>query len=440
VDALLVPANIESRMQKNEPGPPLKKFKPSQVGLDPLAHIRQELWLKGTGSDIEVAACGEVFRLHRLIISQSSYFARLFSGDWKDSQQKRLEILIDDPNIDCDSVRAVLSVMYGNNLEASQMNFRVLAAAAFFDLQGICEQCVRALIEILSPDNLFEYIAFVQKFDYGVHSELLGKQIKWYLQSCGSSELRPQLHLLPLEYLSLLTSDLFWVPTEYDRYCVIKEVISKASLPESTVRSLLNSIHYATMDSRELIQVDADGLLSPTVLKDAFIAREKLRAAVVDITPDADVPLQAAEIRVGACFVVEDDRHLYSSPFFFAGQNWILKLIPKLQTIGLFLSHQDPPPDSRAPFLDRVNNQKVKVTLACLSRTLPAERTDAPPVFDKNDYLGYNSFIELKSKPADAPLRISVIITRLFGTGSASAGGKPDPAAALPEGAVLMLN
>jgi hypothetical protein len=46
-----------------------------------------------------------------------------------------------------------------------------------------------------------------------------------------------------------------------------------------------------------------------------------------------------------------------------------------------------------------------------------AERTDTPAVFEKNDYLGYNSFIELKNK-LDGPLPISVILTRLFDDGA----------------------
>ena len=50
-------------------------------------YIYDNLFLAGKDSDVELRALGKSWKLHKLYLQQSAYFASLFSGRWSDGNK-----------------------------------------------------------------------------------------------------------------------------------------------------------------------------------------------------------------------------------------------------------------------------------------------------------------------------------------------------------------
>lgn len=66
--------------------------------------------------DITLLALGKEWKLHKVYLRQSAYFASMFSGAWKESSEDVIRIEIVDPNINLDSLRTVLGSLYQDEL------------------------------------------------------------------------------------------------------------------------------------------------------------------------------------------------------------------------------------------------------------------------------------------------------------------------------------
>ncbi|RWW00586.1 hypothetical protein BHE74_00018754 [Ensete ventricosum] len=99
-------------------------------------HIQMEGFNSGAFSDVVVQAMGSTYRLHRLILSRSSYFRNMLHGPWKEAGEPTLVLNIDDANVDPDAIAVGLAYLYGHYPKLDDSNaFRVLAVASFLDLQ-----------------------------------------------------------------------------------------------------------------------------------------------------------------------------------------------------------------------------------------------------------------------------------------------------------------
>lgn len=63
-------------------------------------------------------ALGKVWHLHRVYLCQSSYFATMFNGCWKEASENFIKIKITDPKItlDCKLTAFFLKKIYFNEL------------------------------------------------------------------------------------------------------------------------------------------------------------------------------------------------------------------------------------------------------------------------------------------------------------------------------------
>ncbi|KAL5996097.1 hypothetical protein ACLOJK_026170 [Asimina triloba] len=175
-------------------------------------HIQMEGFNSGLFSDIVVHAMGGTYRLHRLILSRSSYFRdidprlmlvdylcarNMLHGPWKEASAPVLNLHIDDDNVNDEAIATALAYLYGHPPKLNDNNaFRVLAAASFLDLQ-----------------------VFAESQDYGIHGERVRNACWGYLCQSGAMELREVLPKLSSQTLhALLTSDELWVPSEEKRF------------------------------------------------------------------------------------------------------------------------------------------------------------------------------------------------------------------------------
>ncbi|RWR94659.1 BTB domain-containing protein [Cinnamomum micranthum f. kanehirae] len=183
-------------------------------------HIQVEGFNSGAFSDVVVQAMGSTYRLHRLILSRSSYFRNMLHGPWKEASAPVVNLHIDDENVNTEAIAVSLAYLYGHHPKLNDNNaFRVLAAASFLDLQDLCAICTDFIISELWTSNFLAYQVFAESQDYGIHGERVRSACWGYLCQCGTMELREVLPKLSSQTLhALLTSDELWVPSEEKRF------------------------------------------------------------------------------------------------------------------------------------------------------------------------------------------------------------------------------
>lgn len=68
-------------------------------------YIYKALFKEQRNSDISVMALGKIWRLHKVYLCQSSYFASMFNGSWRETDSSFVNIEIIDPKIDINGKR-----------------------------------------------------------------------------------------------------------------------------------------------------------------------------------------------------------------------------------------------------------------------------------------------------------------------------------------------
>ncbi|VDK87549.1 unnamed protein product [Dibothriocephalus latus] len=101
-------------------------------------YVYRELFCKGEGSDIIVAALGYEWLLHRIYIKQSPFFAAMLDGGWKESDCNRIELELSDPAITKHALDVVFGSFYCDCVSLTdQTVLNILAAATWFHLEDI---------------------------------------------------------------------------------------------------------------------------------------------------------------------------------------------------------------------------------------------------------------------------------------------------------------
>ena len=77
---------------------------PSRKKLTTAQYIYQALFKEEKSSDITVCARGKLWRLHKVYLCQSPYFASMFGGSWRETHKDLIDIDVVDPRItkDCE--------------------------------------------------------------------------------------------------------------------------------------------------------------------------------------------------------------------------------------------------------------------------------------------------------------------------------------------------
>ncbi|WCJ23492.1 BTB/POZ domain-containing protein [Euphorbia peplus] len=215
-------------------------------------HIQMEGFNSGSFSDIVVHAMGSTYRLHRLILSRSSYFRNMLHGPWKEASSPIVTLLVDDKNVNAEAIGMSLAYLYGHLPKLNDNNaFRVLAAASFLDLQDLCAICTDFIISELWTSNFLAYQVFAEGQDYGMHGERVRSACWGYLCQSGAMELKEVLPKLSSQTVhALLTSDELWVPTEEKRFeLALYTLLVKGALCKTEHSEQGNSVAEMGVDS-----------------------------------------------------------------------------------------------------------------------------------------------------------------------------------------------
>ncbi|XP_048565880.1 uncharacterized protein LOC125545866 [Triticum urartu] len=230
-------------------------------------HVQAEGFGSGAFSDVVVEAMGDTYRLHRLIISRSTYFRNMLHGPWREAGAPTVVLHIDDSNIDSEAIAIALAYLYGQPPKLNDNNaFRVLAAASFLDLQGLCTICTDFIISELWTSNFLQYQLFAESQDYGSHGERVRNACWGYLCQSATLELREVLPKLSSQTLhALVTSDELWVPNEEKRFeLALFALLAKVTVSDVEVSGNENLDHMASSSTVDCSMGKGKSLMSET--------------------------------------------------------------------------------------------------------------------------------------------------------------------------------
>ncbi|GLI61858.1 hypothetical protein VaNZ11_004366, partial [Volvox africanus] len=193
--------------------------------------------------DVIIKAFGKVYPAHRVILaSQSDYFATLWSWvSWRPAVARDKGTEEECPSIPSHDLvlgedvtqrgfEWILEYFYASpHVSVTSDNaFDVLAAAHYLGVNAVQTACVEFLAQHLDPHNFAACLLWATRADHGEASDMLATSCRRLLAlrlPQNLSAWAPALvHIEPWTLLDIMSSDHLAVPTEYDRYELVKQV------------------------------------------------------------------------------------------------------------------------------------------------------------------------------------------------------------------------
>ncbi|KAI9280053.1 hypothetical protein BY458DRAFT_544870 [Sporodiniella umbellata] len=226
---------------------------------------------EGIGSDITIHAFGRPYRLHRLILDQNPYFKLLLAGGFRESESKQVTLHLEEhPFINIESFQFVLEYLYGKIEEPSMTSENVrqiLATCSYFQLEDVSGLCMEFILKDITTKNVLDYLIFAEEHIVKGADQIFDAIFTLLCREAYdmfSGQERSLLLQLPLDWFEkVVSSDAFWVPSEYERYqFVLQTFQAQYELPcdhlNSYLRILNNSIYYMYMTFEQLQSIEKD--------------------------------------------------------------------------------------------------------------------------------------------------------------------------------------
>ncbi|KAF9897603.1 hypothetical protein BX616_005287, partial [Lobosporangium transversale] len=350
-------------------------------------HIATQGLIQGIGSDITIHVFDKTYHLHRLILTQSSYFEAMFQrGPWKERESQVVEIKFDDTNISQEGFEIAIGSLYGvwteeedsinnssnsddrtlgpatstspvtatntatikttsdgnsndNNIrsnkdyigaggrggEVTKNNYimrstmslssknalSVLASGAYLGIDELCERCCAFIIRTLSTLNVTRMVEFTHQTNYYPWSARIADACHTFLCRNGYDDPKIKclqvFEALPASWLvNVIGSDAFWVPGEWERYKLCREIVhsrrrkamarkkKRQDLPSSSRQTITTSTHDlqqhpSSQNTVFEMEEDEDEIVYDTLFSTSIIymhmSFEQLQIILRDIDP-----------------------------------------------------------------------------------------------------------------------------------------------------------
>uniref|UniRef100_T1IXQ7 BTB domain-containing protein n=1 Tax=Strigamia maritima TaxID=126957 RepID=T1IXQ7_STRMM len=188
-------------------------------------YIYKALYQEGQNSDVTIIALNKEWKLHKVYLCQSHYFASMFSGSWKESDQEVITIEITDENITIKALDLVFGSFYQDEIIIEPLNVvSILAAAVLFQLESLMTQATEIMRETINVQTAVSYYYATSQYGY---KDLHKSCFNWLLVNLlGALGDHPKyLREVNQELMiALLNSpDLFVMQTEFATYCILKK-------------------------------------------------------------------------------------------------------------------------------------------------------------------------------------------------------------------------
>uniref|UniRef100_A0A0P6FPD4 Germ cell-less protein 1 n=1 Tax=Daphnia magna TaxID=35525 RepID=A0A0P6FPD4_9CRUS len=187
-------------------------------------YIYKALFQEGKNHDVTLVIFGKEWNLHKIYLCQSPYFASMFSGSWKESDQSVIQIEILDSNINFESLNTVLGSLYQDELVIQPSEVvSVLATAALLQLDAIISKCCEVMTQTVNIKTVIRY--YESSKSYGV-SAVEKACLEWLLVNllCYVPETPDRLREISVDLMELLVTsqNLCVVQTEFSLYVLLK--------------------------------------------------------------------------------------------------------------------------------------------------------------------------------------------------------------------------
>ncbi|XP_055624564.1 protein germ cell-less [Toxorhynchites rutilus septentrionalis] len=187
-------------------------------------YIYQALFKEERNSDITVHALGKLWRLHKVYLSQSPYFASMFNGSWREADEDYVHIEIIDPKITIESLYSVFGSLYMDEVVLEPREIvSTLATATLFQLDSLIDRCAEVMIETTNAETAVKY--YEAACEYGVKS-VKHSTFRWLLVNLLTLYYKTDkwLRLISIELMELLVAspDLYVIQTEVSLYTMLR--------------------------------------------------------------------------------------------------------------------------------------------------------------------------------------------------------------------------
>ncbi|XP_050997099.1 germ cell-less protein-like 2 [Acomys russatus] len=251
-------------------------------------HAYQTLFLKGEDSDIKIRALGKIWRLHKVFLCQSGYFANILKGTWKESNNDIIELRIKDESIDRRSLHFVFGSLYlDEDLPLKPLQVpHVLAAACLLQVERVIQLCNETMKKTIGMKTVCSY--YIAAETHGLKA-VKTRCFEWLLHNF-MTHARVQLYKeldVKLVYLLVSSSDLLVKGKEIDVYSRVKEWMFLCLHPswKGSVDQLLDctnswlSQHMERLGSMTFLESE-EGLVFQPVFKQL-----RLQHIIYDLLP-----------------------------------------------------------------------------------------------------------------------------------------------------------
>ncbi|XP_045213883.1 germ cell-less protein-like 1 [Mercenaria mercenaria] len=188
-------------------------------------YIYQTLFLEGENSDVTIRALDRDWKLHKLYLKQSPYFASMFNGSWKESDLETIQIDIIDENISEDALKIAFGSLYKDDVFLKPVQIvSVLAAATLFQLESLIQQCSIMMKETMSSCAVCVYYSASQ--EYGLE-DMRVKCLNWLTRNILTTENITFIKEIGTKLMAEIIScpQLFVMQVEIDIYTLLKKWI-----------------------------------------------------------------------------------------------------------------------------------------------------------------------------------------------------------------------
>lgn len=241
---------------------------PSEEGGNHLlSHIYQKGLQQSVCSDIavHVPTFNKTYHLHRLILTQSTFFSKLLQPPWLEAGNSTVTVHFDDPNITRSAFESVLAHLYGKEVliithtPAGDLYARALLATAhYLDMPVLVKVALEHITNHVCLRTALKFLDFATGAHwYGDASITIRNAVLVVLARDGYDMLIRQksplaVHVwahMELEWIrKVVSSDVFYVANETQRYKFIKRLLrlKRSAIKRSDIEAEEDIEHFFT--------------------------------------------------------------------------------------------------------------------------------------------------------------------------------------------------
>ncbi|SMQ46228.1 unnamed protein product [Zymoseptoria tritici ST99CH_3D1] len=219
-------------------------------------HLYSRGLLSGKHSDIVVHAFGQQYKLHRLILDRSPFFATALSEPWLEAQASEMSVHPEDIDsaIDQPSFELALRRLYGcfDLAEEDQNPAGLFATACWLEMKDLVASTIDSMLRQMNPDNLAHYIRLVTTNYYGNSGGKILASAKSMLCRDGWQ--------MPLRFWDGIPGDIireivggdgFFVEGEMDRWLLAKRILDRRLKVQATAADLVDPSSHKVLKAPE---------------------------------------------------------------------------------------------------------------------------------------------------------------------------------------------